>query len=361
MRQVLFEVWLQQPWAGWTPQPLGVERLGAGWVLLALGVLYGLVQAALGHRQLLKPSAAWSPWIIALIGVTFAGPILPVVGFPVFGYGVMVLIGFLCGIGFAQYRAKQVGMNPEVIMDLAFWILLAGIAGGRMAYLAQYHREVFNSSSTLPQQLFAAVNLTQGGLVLIGAMFGAALGFMVFCRLRKITALPLLDVITPSIFIGVGFGRIGCLLNGCCFGDRCDLPWGIEFSQGSTTFNILAMRGFVDPHAAHTMPLHPTQIYSSLNGFILAFATAQYFWYRRFAGDVFALGCLLYPMTRIMLEFLRADEMGQFGTSFTISQWYSVGIFCFGLGLLAYNRLARRQSSDTPPAVSPGTPSAQPG
>ncbi|MCA8992235.1 MAG: prolipoprotein diacylglyceryl transferase [Planctomycetaceae bacterium] len=338
MRQVLFEVWLKQPWAGWTPQQEGVELLGAGWVVLLLGLLYGAYQFFTGHKKEVLAASSWGTFLGILLGVTLVGPNLPIDRFPIFGYGVMVLIGFLFAIAFAQYRSKQVGQDPEIITDLAFWILVCGIAGGRIAYLVQYRSELMASSKDISQLLFNAVNLSNGGLVLIGAMFGAAIGFFSFCHIRKIPPLPLVDIITPSIFIGVGFGRIGCLLNGCCFGDRCDLPWGICFPHGSTTFDVLAIRGFVEPTAPYTMPLHPTQVYSSINGFVLALVTAQMYWYRRHPGDTFALGCILYPMTRILLEFIRADEMGQFGTSFTISQWYSVGILCFGIGLLLRNR-----------------------
>lgn len=351
MRQILFHVWLDRPWAGWTPQVEGVEFLGAGWVLLGLGIIYAAVVWWAGNRQEALSLTFWTTLAIAVVGVTVLGPSLPVDTFPIFGYGVMVLIGFLFAIAFARRRCQQVGYDPEIVMDLAFWILVAGISGGRVAYLAQYHQELLASAGTLPELLFAAVNLSKGGLVLIGAMVGAGIGFFTFCTIRKIPALPLVDIITPSIFIGVGFGRIGCLMNGCCFGDRCDLPWGICFPHGSSTFEVLYHRGFVDGTAAYTMPLHPTQIYSSLNGFVLAFVTSQFFWHRRFAGDVFGLGCVLYPITRILLEFIRADEMGQFGTSFTISQWYSVGILCFGIGLLLRNRLMARIRPVMDPAL----------
>ncbi len=347
MRQILFEVWLREPWAGWTARPDAVERLGAGWVLLALGLAYGALLWFSGNRKdALAPSSLIS-FLIALASVTFLGPTLPFVSFPIFGYGVLVLTGFLFAIAFASYRCKQVGYDSEIIMDLAFWILVTGIVGGRIAFLIQYHQELVAHNKTLPQLLFAVINLSQGGLVLIGAMFGAAIGCFTFCYLRNINPWPLVDIITPSIFIGEGFGRIGCLLNGCCFGDRCDLPWGICFPQGSTTFDVLVNRGFLDPAALHTMPLHPTQIYSSLNGFVLALVTAQFFWYRRFPGDVFALGCVLYSITRFLLEFIRADEMGQFGTGYTISQWYSAAILCFGVGLLIRNRWTNR----TPPLL----------
>lgn len=352
MRQVLFEVSLQQPWLGWTTRAGQVELIGAGWVLLLLAAIYTIAQAWTGKIQELKRPANWIPLGVALVAVTFVGPRIPVSSFPIFGYGMMVLLGFLCAIGFARYRCRQIGYDPEVIMDLAFWILVAGIAGGRAAFILQYPMEILEHASTVPEKLFALVNLSKGGLVLIGGMFGSAVGFFTFCHLKKVAPLPLLDIITPSIFIGIGFGRIGCLLNGCCFGDRCDLPWAIYFPQGSTTFNILAMRGFVDAGAQYTIPLHPTQIYSSINGFVLATVTAYFFWRRQHPGDVFALGCILYPITRIMLEFIRADEMGQFGTSFTISQWYSVGILIAGIGLLLRNRLAPTSLKSSAVAVT---------
>jgi phosphatidylglycerol:prolipoprotein diacylglycerol transferase len=334
MRQTLFEVWLHNPWGGWTPQPGGVERLGAAWVLLVIGLLYNAGKWLLGARQEVWQLSNLLSWLAGLVAVSVIGPLLPMPSLPVFGYGIMVLLGFLAGIGFARQRALRTGYDPEIIMDLAFWLLLSGIAGGRGAYLLQYHQELLSHTKSWPEALFAMVNLSQGGLVLIGGLVGGTLGFFAFCRRRQLDPWQLADLITPSVFIGIGFGRIGCLLNGCCFGDRCELPWGICFPHQSTTFYILAERGFVDPQAPWTFPLHPTQIYSSLDGFLLAFVTAQYFWYRRRAGDVFALGCILYPITRILIEFVRADEMGQFGTAFTISQWYSVGILCFGLLLL---------------------------
>ena len=143
-------------------------------------------------------------------------------------------------------------------------------------------------------------------------------------------------MITPSVFVGIGFGRIGCLLNGCCFGDYCPLPWGIEFPAGSGPFSALVYRGFLPPDALHTPPLHPTQIYSAVDGFLLAAVTLWYTPMRRIAGDVFCVGLILSSITRFMIEFIRGDEYGQWGTTFTISQWISAALFFLGVGLQVY-------------------------
>src|SRR5690606_42000850 len=82
---------------------------------------------------------------------------------------------------------------------------------------------------------------------------------------RCCTLAPYTRLFRSAVFIGVGFGRIGCLLNGCCFGDRCELPWGIQFPAGSVPFDVLVSRGFLTPDVMATFPLHPTQIYSSID------------------------------------------------------------------------------------------------
>jgi phosphatidylglycerol:prolipoprotein diacylglycerol transferase len=151
----------------------------------------------------------------------------------------------------------------------------------------------------------------------------------------------------PSVFLGVAFGRLGCFLNGCCYGDRCELPWAVTFPLGSVPDMALVQRGFIAPDATHVFALHPTQIYSSLDGLVLFLLTSAYFHYRHRDGAVVALGALSYAVTRFAMEFLRGDEMGQFNTTLTISQWISIGIFLAGLVYLAW--LNRRPATTAPP------------
>lgn len=339
MRQTLLRIWIEKPWALWTTLENDPPYLGVCWIILLVGSLIFLYHWIRREQAFLRDQLNWLTWGCLLLGFSLA-PYLRVLPawVPVFGYGAMVLLGFINGLWFSYSRAKALGHNPEILFDAAMWILLLGISGGRLAYLLQYGKFVFKDTHTLPEMAFAAINLTEGGLVQIGGLAGGTLGFLLFCYLKKVNFFEFVDIMTPAIFIGIGFGRIGCLLNGCCFGDRCELPWGIQFPADTVTFQELVQQGFVDPNAAATFPLHPTQIYSSINGFVLAIVTSVYFWYRRYRGDVFALACILYAFTRVQLEFLRADEMGQLGTGFTISQFYSLGIMLCGLGIMLYVR-----------------------
>jgi phosphatidylglycerol:prolipoprotein diacylglycerol transferase len=363
MRQTLFRIAFEQPWALWTgDRETGLPLLGICILLSIAGVLWTTVRWWLDGRKWSRDHtrllAIWAGVIIVLSipGVTSA---LPFRSLPIFGYGFMLLLGFVSALALARRQARLAGLDPELMYDMGYWLLVPGIIGGRVAYLAQHGAGVFIDASGRPlsggELLFAAVNLSEGGLVLIGAMVGGAVGFFAFCARRRIPALPLADVIVPSIFVGIGFGRLGCLLNGCCFGDACSLPWGISFPQGSVPFDALVQRGFVDPLAAATMPLHPTQIYSSIDGFLLAIVTVLYFRVRTRPGDVLALGCILCATTRFLIEFLRNDEMGQLGTRFTISQYYSLGILAAGIGIVVYLRLGGGRIADrseTRPAMS---------
>jgi phosphatidylglycerol---prolipoprotein diacylglyceryl transferase len=116
--------------------------------------------------------------------------------------------------------------------------------------------------------------------------------------------------------------------------------------MGSVPDVALVLRGFVSADQDLSIRLHPTQLYSSLDGFLLYFLTSAYFAYRARRGAVMALGALTYPLTRFAVESLRADELGQFNTSLTISQWISIGMFAIGVGFAFW--LSRR------PRLSPG-------
>lgn len=346
MRQTLFRIAFDQPWTLWTTDP------DSGLPLIGIAVILSLLGTAWMAYRWWADGRSWQPahtrlligWIVAV--VVFSAPAVssrfPLSSVPVFGYGSMLLVGFLSALWLARRQARLAGLDPELMYDLAFWLLLPGIIGGRLAFLLQHGDSVFVDDTGAPLHgtavLTAAVNLSEGGLVLIGAMAGGALGFFTFCARRRIPPFPLADVIVPSIFLGIGFGRLGCLLNGCCFGDACSLPWAISFPHGSVPFDMLVHRGFLDPQAAATMPLHPTQVYMAIDGFLLAWVTALYARVRTRPGAVLALGCILCAITRFLVEFLRNDEMGQLGTRLTISQFYSLGILAAGIGLAVYLR-----------------------
>lgn len=374
MRQILFHITLDRPWS---LGPLGeVQMFGVG-LLLLLWAVFGVwvVVWRLGRKEPLSAADAWSlgQWLVvaalllaapslgAWLRVNGTGPFQE--GLPIFGYGFMLFIAVATGGWWAARRAEREHLPSEKIWDLAFCLFLSGIAGARLFYLIQYRDRVFQDVTSIPQFVTTVLNLSNGGIVLYGGLIAAAAGFFGFCAVHRIRPLAMLDIITPSIFLGIGFGRIGCFLNGCCYGDQTTLPWGVHFPRDSATFGALVEKGLLDPAASCTPALHPTQIYSAFDGFMLATLTAWYFCHRRRNGEVFAIGLFLYPITRFLIEFIRGDEPGLFGTRFTISQWISAAMFLVAIGYIVYlsRRPAIREPICTEPAERLAPSMAQPG
>jgi phosphatidylglycerol:prolipoprotein diacylglycerol transferase len=353
MRQVLFHIPLDRPW---NLGPFGeVSGFGFGLVLL-LWVLFGIVCLVLRGRETgwkLKisdelPSIIF--WLcfagLFVFGAPWLGGYLRENGspnfrdgLPVFGYGLMLFIGLSSAVTLASARAQREGLDVDIIWDLAVWLVIPGIIGARLYYLIQFHDRVFNGVPS-SQWLWATVNLSQGGIVLYGGLIGGALSYFAFCYVRHLRPLALADIIIPSVFVGIGFGRIGCLLNGCCYGDPTSLPWAIQFPRDSATFASMLEKNLVDINDPCTPWLHPTQIYSSIDGFIIAAITSWYFGHRRRNGEVLAVALMIYPVTRFCIELLRADEVVQWNTPFTTAQLVSIAVFIINLVFMAY--LSRR-------------------
>jgi phosphatidylglycerol:prolipoprotein diacylglycerol transferase len=339
MRQVLFRITFEAPWTFWgVDAATGQNIVGAAAFALMLAILhFGFVAITKkGTRQRwLFLGAVYGTLIVAasIAGLIASRAPQPVEWPtpPLYGYGFMILVGFLVGLWWAKRLAQRVGINPETITDTGTCLLITAVVGGRLEYLRQYGGRVFQNVQGPGDAIFRAINLKDGGLVLMGALAGGAIGVFFFAKARKLSPWLLLDVVMPSAFIGIGFGRLGCLLNGCCFGDPCSLPWGISFPAGSVPFLEIAHRGFLLETASGTMPLHPTQIYSSIDGFLLAIVTSLYFPLRRWNGELLCIAAMCYGMSRFLIEFLRWDEMGQIATTLTISQIYSIALFAVAL------------------------------
>ena len=124
------------------------------------------------------------------------------------------------------------GVDPELIMSLAMWLFISGLVGARLFYLIEYWDKLMAGKS-LSQKLAAVVSINEGGLVVYGMLVVGGAVLIAFIYLRKVPGLALSDLIAPSVVLGLGLGRIGCFLNGCCFGGPCDLPWAVSFPAES--------------------------------------------------------------------------------------------------------------------------------
>ena len=362
MRQVLFHIPLDRPWS---LGPLGeVQMFGFGFLLLlwlCFSLWWGIAWWRAGLQRLDAIEKSFlGQWLGLGLAIVFAPNFGAYLrehgsqhfrdGLPIFGYGFMLFLGMASALWLATWRAKQEGVSTDLIWDMAFFLFVCGIAGGRLFYLVQKREEVFANVHDLGGLLNAVFNLSQGGLVLYGALLAGTAAFFTFCHYRRIAPRGLLDIITPSIFVGIGFGRIGCFLNGCCYGDECSLPWAVQFPRGSATFDALVWKQLIPPDALWTPPLHPTQLYSALDGFLIAALTFWYFSHRRRNGECFAVALMIYPVTRFVIEILRNDEGGQLGTTLTISQWVSIGVLLANIGFMAW---LSRQPAVREPIVVP--------
>ncbi len=381
----------------------GVPLFGFGWALGGL-VLAALVWVA-WSRARKQPSgdlvAALPVWLMAAAIVTFILPMVELVlpngemaGLPIRGYGVLVLLGLLTGIGITIHRGGQLGIVSDTIIGLGFWMMLGGILGARLFYVIQKWNDYEHLG--LWQRLIDFAKLTEGGLVIYGGVVGGLIAGGAFCLRNRLPMAATADLIAPGFLIGLSIGRIGCLLHGCCFGGVCtaDLPT-IQFPAGSVPYNAqlssgkllgIELRGAYRPpgiiaevHAgslaeqahlvpgeqleeiawgqegeptspaapppvraevvaggkraafsstdlpAWSLPTHPSQIYASINALLLCLLVWQIQPLPSRDGVTFLSAILLYAFSRFLLEWVRSDEAGQFGTPFTIAQLVALG------------------------------------
>src|SRR6266404_698202 len=241
----------------------------------------------------------------------------------------MMALAFLTGLWTASRRGRREGVPPERILDLGPWLIVGAILGARTLYVISYWREQFAG-----EPFWEIIMVQKGGLVYYGGLIGASLGFVIYSRRKRLPFWKTADILAPSIALGYFFGRIGCLLNGCCYGRVCDLPWAIQFPPGSDAFRGQVARGQLDPRAAASLPIHPTEVYESLLSLGLYLALAWMFRRKKFDGQVFASYLVGYAILRSFVEMFRGDyPQYYFGGRVTPAQLVSIAILASGLVL----------------------------
>ncbi len=223
----------------------------------------------------------------------------------VYAWGTMLSLAVILGVIGARRLAVRARIEPDRILDLAIWLVIAGLLGARLFYVVFYDPEYFAAHP------WAVFYPTQPGLVFYGGLIaGIAAGGLYVYR-HKLSFWNLADVITPFLALGYGIVRVGCFLNGCCYGKPTEAPWGVVFP------------GLWD------IPRHPTQLYSSGLALLIFGVTLWLFYRRRFTGQVFLAYLMLYAVTRSMVEIFR-ENLLVLGP-ITIAQLVSIGLFLAAL------------------------------
>ncbi len=208
-------------------------------------------------------------------------PILIKIGaITIYSYGFMLAVAFLAGTLLARAEAKRKDLDPDIIFDLVLVIAAAGIIGARLFYVIGHLQE-------FAEKPLLAFAFWQPGLVFYGGLLLGAVAVFVFARLRRLFLWDIADILAPGLALGYAIARIGCFLNGCCYGAPTNLPWGVNF------FDV---------------PRHPTQIYS----LIYSFAIFSVLWLSRKKitkpGVLFWSYLGMYSIARFTIEFFRTSQ-----------------------------------------------------
>ncbi|HEY7088290.1 MAG TPA: prolipoprotein diacylglyceryl transferase [Tepidisphaeraceae bacterium] len=323
---------------------------------------------------------------------------IPVLNLPIYSYGLMMVIGFLCAIQLAKYLAKRCGIDPELFVNAGLIALITGVLGARLSHVIENIGQYTTITPTRSawDNFIDAINIRSGGLTYYGG-FLLAFPSLVFYAIRNKIPLRLgMDIVAPCIVIGLGFGRIGCFLNGCCYGDRCNQEWAVTFPYHSFAYEEEFAHGHITPPPEllvkrtdgenrllsreelrtgirtdrdpvtnlpmavenldrarelaaieRSEPLHPAQLYSAFTAFLIAGIALCFFTLPHAPGRAFALVLMLEGSSRFILELLRVEPpvLGPFSLSMLIG----LGVAALGAILwIVFGHLAGEAAANRP-------------
>jgi phosphatidylglycerol:prolipoprotein diacylglycerol transferase len=246
----------------------------------------------------------------------------------IYSYGVLLATAYIVGLQLALRRADRAGLSGQRVMDLGIFIIISALVGAKlMLFIVE-----FKQFTSEPARLM--VLLKSGGVFYGGLLLGLPVAWWYIQR-HKLPLWTTCDLFAPGLALGHSIGRMGCLLAGCCYGLATDVPWAITFTSSLAATNVGTPLGIA---------LHPTQVYEAVAelaifGFLLV---GERRW-RHFAGRTFWTYLLLYPISRIIIEFYRGDPRGMVIGSVSTSQFLSALLVPLAIAMLIL--LSRRGTS----------------
>lgn len=244
-------------------------------------------------------------------------------------YGVMMALGFLAGLGTWIWLGRREGYSAQFCTDLMFWVMVSGIIGARAAYVLENWQSYAEAPMTI-------LRVDQGGLVFYGGFVAAGAAIVMFARSHRSSLIGLFDFVVTAVPLSHALGRIGCFLNGCCFGALASPSCGgVQFPKSSIPWFSQIHAGLISADASASLPVHPVQLYEA--GFnLMVYGLLVWLFRRRLRpGMVTAVYLMLYAMGRFMLERWRGDRGERLAVGMlSIGQFVSILVFAFGLSML---------------------------
>lgn len=266
--------------------------------------------------------------------------------FEIHSYGLLLAIAFLVAIQIFVVRGKRRGIPEDALHSIALVILILAIIGGRGLFILTH----WSDYAPDPAAIF---RLWEGGLMLYGGYLLAIAGTIAYIRRAKLPVWSIADAAAPAMAIGIAIGRIGCFMNGCCFGLPTHSAWGIRFPAGS--------------YSTYTFPgvaIHPSQLYLALAGGALFLTLLRLDRSTHFDGWLFWVAIATDAVLRFGIDFARYYDSTSYlgkvgGLSFNINQVLSAILFITALTMLRV--LSRRPSEAAPSHLGKATGEREPG
>jgi len=218
-------------------------------------------------------------------------------------YGIMVVLAIVAVIAISLLEAKRVGLAEDHIYNMGLWAIIGGILVSRLFHVI----DKWDYYMANPRQIIGFE-----GLTVYGAVLGALLAVIIYCWVKKLSFWQVGDVVAPGAILGQAIGRIGCFLNGCCYGLPTSLPWGVVYTNP----------GSYGPSEA----VQPTQLYHllwNLIGFGILWALRRRL---KPQGSLFLLYLALYAAGDLSIRFVRAGEPFRSGMFFNMQEAQIIGI-----------------------------------
>jgi len=222
-------------------------------------------------------------------------PILFHIGnFPIYNYGIIMALAFVIAFGWVFYRAKKLGENIDDYYNVCLIALVGGIVGSRLMYVIVTWEEFVGSP-------WRILNLRTGGLVWYGGVILASLLILIYTKRKRLRFFHVADVMSAPMALGLGIGRLGCLMSGCCYGKPSDLPWAMMYPESPYIPSEIAGKR-----------VHPSAIYEMIAAFAIAVMLVYLERHKKRDGQIFWSFFLLYGLARFILEFWRGDAVRGF-------------------------------------------------
>jgi len=263
-------------------------------------------------------------------------------------YGTFMVLGMLLANLAGAPRAKTIGLRPAQVFDFGLLLVAGGVVGAHLLHVLVNLEDTFRDG--LAAGLGRALAPWTGGLIYYGGLAGGIAVCLLYARWKRLQPLALLDFVAPLGALGLATTRIGCHLNGCCWGRPTDAFWGLVYPPGSPAQHSQLTLGLVAAESS-ALPVHPVQLYETAAALAIFVVLYRAYPRRRHGGQITAWFGILYACWRLVAETLRADAAGWLPGR----PWWQPNLAqVLSLAVLAISLAALRWAARTAPAPTGG-------